>query len=255
MHVLKIAVIIAIVAFVGLAPVPAGAAGTAPNPAGGVEVTIYNDDLALVKERRQLEIPKGISTLLFRDISARINPATVSFRSLTAPGSVRVLEQNFEFDLVEDAKLLQKFIGQRITVRTRSGEVFTGYLLSGARNGVPGNIVMSSEPDGAGSVVTVHRDIQSVEYPSLPEGLITTPTLAWIVNNASSATAHETMITYLTGGLSWSADYVAVVGPNDDVMDITGWITLTNQSGTAYRDAKVKLVAGDVNRAGRSLTR
>ena len=249
MHVLKIAVIIAIVAFVGLAPVPAGAAGTAPNPAGGVEVTIYNDDLALVKERRQLEIPKGISTLVFRDISARINPATVSFRSLTAPGSVRVLEQNFEFDLVEDAKLLQKFIGQRITVRTRSGEVFTGYLLSGARNGVPGNIVMSSEPDGAGSVVTVHLgDIQSVEYPSLPEGLITTPTLAWIVNNASSATAHETMITYLTGGLSWSADYVAVVGPNDDVMDITGWITLTNQSGTAYRDAKVKLVAGDVNR-------
>lgn len=236
----------------GLASAPTGAgvvAAQSEKEGGNVDVTIYNSDLALVKERRRLEIPKGVSTLLFRDISALINPATVSFGSLTKPGSVRVREQNYEYDLVQDAKLLEKFIGEQITVRTRSGEVFTGFLLSGAPGGIESNIVISSRAEGAGNVTTIHLgDIQSVEYPSLPEGLITRPTLAWVVNNTSDVTEHDTIITYLTGGLSWKADYVAVVGPNDDVMNLMGWITLTNESGTTYKQARVKLIAGDVNR-------
>jgi len=244
------AIAIGLIVCMGLATGSFGAgAAPATQEGGSVDVTIYNSDLALVKERRTLQIPKGVSTLLFRDISALINPATVSFGSLTKPGSVRVREQNYEYDLVEDAKLLDKYVGEQITVRTRSGEVFTGYLLSGTRWGNASNIVISSQPDGAGNVTTVHLgDIQSVEYPGLPEGLITRPTLAWIVNNTSDITTHDTMITYLTGGLSWKADYVAVVGPNDDVMDLTGWITLTNESGATYKDARVKLIAGDVNR-------
>lgn len=225
------------------------AAGNELKAPSSVEVTIYNSDLALIKDRRTLSIPEGASTLMFPDIPSQINPATVSFQSLTHPGAVRVREQNYEYDLVEDSKLLQKFIGEKITVRARSGEVFTGYLLSGVNAGSPSNIVLSSKPGGNGSIVTVHLDdVQSVEYPSLPDGLITRPTLAWLVNNSSKSTSHDTMVTYLTGGLSWSADYVAVIGPNDDTMDITGWITLNNQSGATYKDAKVKLVAGDVNR-------
>ena len=127
--------------------------------------------------------------------------------------------------------------------------MFTGFLLSGAPGGIESNIVISSRAEGAGNVTTIHLgDIQSVEYPSLPEGLITRPTLAWVVNNTSDLTEHDTIITYLTGGLSWKADYVAVVGPNDDVMNLMGWITLTNESGTTYKQARVKLIAGDVNR-------
>ncbi len=213
-----------------------------------VELTIYNADLALVKEKRTMEIPEGLSTVMFRDISARINPATVSFASLTAPQAVSVCEQNFEYDLVEDVKLMRKFIGERITVRTRSGEVFTGYLLTGARGSSASNIVMSSGPEGAGQVFTVYLgDVQSVEYPSLPEGLITRPTLAWLTSNTSGATAHDVLVTYLTGGLSWAADYVAVIGPSDDVIDLRGWVTVTNECGATFKDAKLKLVAGDVH--------
>ena len=213
-----------------------------------VELTIYNSDLALIKEKRAMEIPEGLSTIMFRDISARINPATVSFASLTAPQAVRVREQNFEYDLVEDVKLMRKFVGERITVRTRSGEVFTGYLLTGARGSSASNIVMSSGPDGTGQVFTVYLgDIQSVEYPSLPEGLITRPTLAWLTSNTSGVASHNVLVTYLTGGLSWAADYVAVIGPNDDVIDLRGWVTITNESGATYNDAKLKLVAGDVH--------
>lgn len=226
---------------------PAPALG-AKGDGRSVELTIYNSDLALVKEKRSMKIPEGLSTIMFRDISARINPASVSFASLTAPQAVRVREQNFEYDLVEDVKLMNKFVGERITVRTRSGEVFTGYLLTGARGSSASNIVMSSGPDGAGQVFTVYlSDIQSVEYPSLPEGLITRPTLAWLTSNTSGVTAHDVLVTYLTGGLSWAADYVAVIGPNDDVIDLRGWVTITNESGATYSDAKLKLVAGDVN--------
>ncbi|MEA4883039.1 MAG: hypothetical protein VB144_05130, partial [Clostridia bacterium] len=228
---------------------------TAPHTAGApkgdersVEITIYNADLALVKEKRPLQIPEGVSTLLFPDISARINPTTVSFLSLTSPRAVSVREQNYEYDLVEDAKLLQKFIGERITVTTRGGQAYTGCLLSGAKGSSPANIVMSAGPNGSGEIYTVHLgDIQSVKYPSLPEGLITRPTLAWLISNTSGATTHDCLVTYLTGGLSWSADYVAVIGPNDDKLDITGWVTITNESGATFKDAKLKLVAGDVN--------
>jgi hypothetical protein len=238
----------ALVAALALAvrPLPAQ---SAEGDDGAVELTIYNSDLALVRERRALEIPAGTSTVLFRDISARINPATVSFTSLTSPSKVRVREQNYEYDLVEDAKLLNKFIGERITIVTRGGEVYQGYLLSGARGASSGTIVLSAGPDGTGEVTTVHSgDIQSVKYPSLPEGLITRPTLAWLVTNSSETTSHECLVTYLTGGLSWSTDYVAVIGPKDDTLDLTGWVTVTNESGTTFRDAKLKLVAGDVNR-------
>jgi len=246
-----------LIAMMACAAVAVGLALAAHGPAPAVaakgdgrsvELTIYNSDLALVKEKRAMEIPEGLSTIMFRDISARINPVTVSFASLTAPQAVRVREQNFEYDLVEDVKLMRKFVGERITVRTKSGEVFTGYLLTGARGSSASNIVMSSGPDGTGQVFTVYLgDIQSVEYPSLPEGLITRPTLAWLMNNTSGATAHDVLVTYLTGGLSWAADYVAVIGPNDDVIDLRGWVTITNESGATYNDAKLKLVAGDVH--------
>ena len=246
-----------LIAILACAAVAVGLALAAHGPAPAVaakgdgrsvELTIYNSDLALIKEKRAMEIPEGLSTIMFRDISARINPTTVSFASLTAPQAVRVREQNFEYDLVEDVKLMRKFVGERITVRTRSGEVFTGYLLTGARGSSASNIVMSSGPDGTGQVFTVYlSDVQSVEYPSLPEGLITRPTLAWLMNNTSGATAHDVLVTYLTGGLSWAADYVAVIVPNDDVIDLRGWVTITNESGATYNDAKLKLVAGDVH--------
>lgn len=233
------------VASIAPRPMAIGAQKGAEN---SMELTIYNSDLALVKETRAMEIPEGLSRVLFPDISSRINPATVSFVSLTSPDNVRVREQNYEYDLVEETKLMQRFIGEKISVTTKGGRNYTGYLLSGARGSAPSNIIMSEGPNGTGQVFTVQlSDVQSVEYPSLPEGLITRPTLAWLIANSSRETKHDCLVTYLTGGLSWAADYVATIGPNDDFLDLRGWVTVTNESGATFKDAKLKLVAGDVH--------
>ena len=232
------------VASIGSRPAAIGAQKEAEN---SMELTIYNSDLALVKETRTMEIPEGLSRVLFPDISARINPATVSFVSLTSPADVRVREQNYEYDLVEETKLMQRFIGEKISVTTKGGRNYTGYLLSGARF-----VAFQHHHVGRAErhvqVFTVQlSDVQSVEYPSLPEGLITRPTLAWLIANSSGESKHDCLVTYLTGGLSWAADYVATIGPNDDSLDLRGWVTVTNESGATFRDAKLKLVAGDVH--------
>lgn len=243
--ILASAVLLIGIASTFLRPTAIGAQKGADN---SMELTIYNSDLALVKETRCLEIPEGLSTVLFPNISARINPATVSFVSLTSPEEVRVREQNYEYDLVEDTKLMQRFVGEKIQVTTKGGRAYTGYLLSGAKGSAPSNIIMSEGPNGTGQVYTVQlSDVQSVEYPSLPEGLITRPTLAWLVSNNSTTRNHDCLVTYLTGGLSWAADYVAIIGPNDDNLDLRGWVTVTNESGATFKDAKLKLVAGDVH--------
>lgn len=206
-----------------------------------VEVTVYNENLALVKDQRQMEIPAGIGRVTFNDVAAMIDPTSVMFRSLGNPG-LRVLEQNYEYDVVGSAKLLQKFIGQKITLTTAKGETLQGYLM-----GTEGGIILASQPNG-GEVRVVTGNLQSITFPELPSGLVTRPTLVWLLSNPSKADQQPVEVSYLTGGLSWKADYVATVNANDDRVDLTGWVTLNNQSGVEYKDARLKLVAGDVNR-------
>ena len=207
----------------------------------GVELTVYNQNLALVKEHRTLELDEGINEVHFSDVAALIDPTSVHFESVTDPEGTSVWEQNFEYDVVGSARLLEKYVDQDIRLLTEDGTLYEGTLLSGS-----GDIILQRQDGG---VTVIQRDrVQEFSFPELPEGLITKPTLVWLLE-AQKAGEHEAEVTYMTSGISWSANYVVLLGPDDDNLDLDGWVTLNNQSGAAYQDAKLKLIAGDIHRA------
>lgn len=206
-----------------------------------VAVTIYNEDLALVKDSRKLTLGNGLSILSFRDVSAQIKPETALLRSLLPTTSLQVLEQNFDFDLLTPQKLLEKNVGQQVTVirtnpSTGAETQETATVLS-AQDGVVLKIGNRIETGIPGRLV----------YPNVPGQLKDRPTLTTQVQY-KGAEQSSVELSYLTGGLQWKTDYVAELGSKEDAIDLSGWVTLTNTSGTAYPNAKVQLVAGDVNR-------
>jgi hypothetical protein len=207
-----------------------------------VAVTIYNEDLALVRDQRQLTLPQGTIDLALREVSARIRPETALLRSLTLPGSLSIVEQNFDFDLLTPRKLLEKYVGKEVQlVRTHpeSGEDrFETARVLAANDGVVLQVGERIETGVPGRLV----------FPDVPDNLRDRPTLVVALDNANAGP--QTMeLSYLTGGLSWRADYVAELNQEDNALDLSGWVTLTNQSGTTYGNALLQLVAGDVNRA------
>ena len=214
-----------------------------------LSVTVYNSSLALVRDVRNLQLASGSFDLKFMDIAATVNPATVHFRSLTEPSRVSVLEQNYEYDLLEPDKLLRKYVGRDVTlVRTRQDggttrqEEVKAHLLS-YNNGPVWRI--------DGEIVTgLHAD--HIRFPELPNNLFSRPTLIWTLDN-DGASRHRIEASYLASKMSWSADYVLTVGRNDTAGDIDGWVTLTNGSGTSFRNAKVQFVAGELNRVRQRL--
>jgi hypothetical protein len=216
-----------------------------------LSVTVYNSDLALVRDIRRLTLGRGISNLHFMDIAATVNPATVHFRSLTEPAGVSVLEQNYEFDLLEPQKLLQKYVGRDVTLvrvrqdggSTREEEVRARLL---SFNGAPVWQI------GDEIVTGMHAD--HIRFPELPDSLYSRPTLIWTLDNRGAGT-HRVEASYLAGKLSWNADYVLTVGRDDKTGDLDGWVTLTNGSGTAFRNARLQLVAGELNRVRQMLGR
>jgi hypothetical protein len=216
-----------------------------------LSITVYNSDIALVRDVRQIPLPRGTGSLRFMDIAATVNPATVHFRSLSEPARVSVLEQNYEYDLLEPDKLLRKYVGRDVTlVRTRQDggstrqEEVTARLLS--YNSAPVWQI-------GGEIVTgMHAD--HIRFPELPESLFSRPTLIWTVQN-DGAEKHRVEASYLAGKLAWSADYVLTVARDDETAGVDGWVTLTNNSGTAFRNAKLQLVAGDLNRVRNELKR
>lgn len=206
-----------------------------------VAVTIYNENLALVRDQRQVTLPQGAVDLALRDVSARIRPETALFRSLTRPGGITILEQNFDFDLLTPRKLLEKYVGKEVQlVRTHpeTGEdSFETAKVLAANDGVVLQIGDRIETGVPGRLV----------FPDVPENLRDRPTLVISLDNAKAG--QQTMeLSYLTSGLGWRADYVAELNQDDTTLDLSGWVTLTNQSGTTYRNALLQLVAGDVNR-------
>ncbi|HSR48831.1 MAG TPA: DUF4139 domain-containing protein [Anaerolineales bacterium] len=213
---------------------------TAEAADGGLALTVYNQGTALVRDRRQFEFREGLNDLRFGDVAAAIDPTSVLFSSLSDPGGTAVLEQNYEFDLVGAAALLEKYLDEQIRVVTSDGTLYEGTLLSGR-----GDVILQDD-DGRVTVVNAD-DIQEFSFPELPEGLITRPTLAWKLL-AEQAGLQDVEITYLTGGVSWSADYVLLLAANERSIDLDGWVTVVNTSGTTYRDALLKLVAGDLQR-------
>jgi hypothetical protein len=207
-------------------------------------LTVYNSDIALVRDVRNVQLPSGTFDLSFMDIAATVNPATVHFRSLTEPANVDVLEQNYEYDLLDPEKLLHKYVGRDVTLvqtRTENGttqqEEVKAHLLS--FNGAPVWRI--------GNEIVTGMRADHMRFPELPANLYTHPTLIWTLQNRGAA-RHRVETSYLAGKLAWNADYVLTVGRDDKAADLDGWVTLTNGSGTSFRNAKLQLVAGDLNR-------
>ncbi|MCD6117262.1 DUF4139 domain-containing protein [bacterium] len=204
-----------------------------------VAVTIYNQNRALVREIRSMNIVKGTGILSFKDVASRIDPTSVYFISQTSPDKLTVIEQNYEYDLVNSDKILNKYIDKNITLVSKDGDVFKGILLS--RGG--GNIVLSTNR----GIKIIRQDVlERYDLPELPSGLITKPTLVWQVNNLGPVN-QDVEVSYLTGGMTWHAEYIAVVSNDDKKLSLNGWVSIKNSSGTAFSNAKIKLVAGDVN--------
>ena len=214
-------------------------------------VTVYNSDIALVRDVRTITLARGESDLHFMDIAATVNPATVHFRSLTEPARVSVLEQNYEYDLLEPEKLLRKYVGREVTlVRLRSADGSTREEQVRARL-----LSYNTAPVwqiGNDIVTGLHAD--HIRFPELPGNLYSRPTLVWTLDNEGGE-RHRVEASYLAGQLAWNADYVLTVGRDDRSADLDGWVTLRNGSGTAFRNASLQLVAGDLNRVRQRMER
>jgi hypothetical protein len=195
----------------------------------------------VVRELRKIELNSGENTLKFTDVASGIDPTTVSFESLTAPDTTSVLEQNYEYDLVNFDALLGKFINKQITI-TRNGRTFPATLLSSDQS----SIIYREGTDESGPVQVMSRDPNAIQLPDT-RGLNTKPTLVWKVT-AAKAGKHDVKVTYQTDGITWRADYNVVVNQDDTKANIGAWVTLLNQSGANYPNATLKLVAGDVQR-------
>lgn len=211
------------------------------NDQQSVAVTIYNGDLALVKDQRKVKLQNGLNELALRDVSAQIRPETALLRSISHAGSFSTLEQNFDFDLLTPEKLLEKYVGKNVLVvkthPTTGTETSEQATVLSANNGVVLKIGNRIETGIPGRIV----------YADVPANLRDRPTLVTKLNNKTAA--EQTIeLSYLTGGLDWKADYVAELSPEEDSLDLSGWVTLTNTSGATYNNAKLQLVAGDVNR-------
>jgi len=207
---------------------------------------------AVIKQERVMPLASGRSEVRFTDVAALIEPTTVSFRSLTDPEGTRVLEQNYQFDLVSGAKLLERYLDREITVEQAHGdnvEQFIGTLLSAS-----GGLILKGRD---GNLVTLNG-YSNIRFPELPGGLMTRPTLVWDVL-AEKAADHRVRVTYQTDGLTWWADYNLIFtpgrDPNHGLLDVNAWVSILNQSGGSYDNAKLKLIAGDVHRAKRTIAR
>ncbi len=208
--------------------------------ADDVAITVYNQNLALVKEGRTLDLQKGVNRLNMTDVAAFLDPTSVHFR-LRSNDRVDLLEQNFQYDLVSADKVLQKYLGQTIDVVLKNGDVVTGTYLSSSS----GYLVLQLN-DGAVRLIN-QQEMLSVTAPKLPEGLIVVPTLQWLLSS-DVAGKREAEVSYLTSNISWHAEYIALLDKDDKNLRLSGWVSLDNRSGKTYNDAKLKLVAGDINR-------
>ena len=213
-----------------------------------LSLTVYNHDLALIRDVRTINLTKGLNRLAVREVSAEIRPETAIITSLSHPNSLSLLEQNFDYDLLTPQQLLQKYVGKQVKV-----------VKTHPTTGVEKEIIATVLSANNGVVLKVGDRIETgipgrIVYDQVPENLRDRPTLS-ILANSTQGKQQTLELSYLSGGLSWKADYVAKLSKDENHLDLNGWVTLINQSGASYKNAKLQLVAGDVNRVYEAPTR
>lgn len=208
-----------------------------------LQLTVYNGNFALVKDVREITLIKGMNSIDVEDVAAQIDATSVLFKSITAPNSVSILEQNYQYDLISPENILNKSVGQRVTFTQydQNGQphTLTGILINPPKNG--GTVIKTDD----GKLVMNPQGQISLE--NMPQGLHPKPTLNWLLNS-DQAGKQKAEISYISNGINWNADYVALVNKDDTTLDLSGWVTLNNQSGATYENAKLTLMAGDVRR-------
>ena len=244
-----VAAVIALGGCAGAFAAYGAAAQTAPKPTSlkstaqqrtDVTITVYNQNFGLVREIRDIDLANGRVALEFRDVSGQIQPETVAIKSLLGATQLKVLEQNYRYDLLSPQKLLEKYVGKKVKVyryneKTGKEDEFEAEVLA----------------VGDSPVLKINGEITfnfqgRFAFPEVPANLIAKPTLVWLLD--STAPKQKVEVTYLTRGMTWHSDYVFVINADDSGGDLTGWVTLTNQTGATYAHAQLKLVAGDVQR-------
>mgnify|MGYP001226823943 CR=1 FL=1 len=240
---------------VSAAPTAARAGEVSASDSEGVALTVYNQNFGLIKDIRKVNLKNGINYLRFEDVAAAIDPTTVNFMSLSAPNSVVVREQNYQYDVMDPTTILSKSVGKTVTFRQYlpgGGErAITGTLLNPPRVSVVdtgGNVQNRS----VGMVLKTDAGVVlnpagQAELDSLPEGLVSRPSLLWKLETSKEG-EHRTEISYQTRGLNWHCDYVAIANKDDSKADLTSWVTIDNKSGADYKNASLKLLAGDVHK-------
>lgn len=212
-----------------------------PVPAEDLAVTVYNTNLGVIKDARVFELESGYNEISMVDIAARIDPTSVRI-NLDGRGEITVVEQNFQYDLLSPGKLLEKYLDDRVMLVTEDGKEFEGKLLGFD------NASMVVEIDRGGVVIVSREKVTDVSLPPGRKDLIVKPTLLYQVYASRNTTA-TAEVAYMTQGMNWHAEYVAVLGEDDDSMEISSWVSIDNRSGATYEDARLKLIAGDVHRA------
>ncbi|TMQ65590.1 MAG: DUF4139 domain-containing protein [Candidatus Eisenbacteria bacterium] len=220
-------------------PAPASAAA---GEGREVAVTVYNENLGVVKDRRRFSISSGLSELRFADVASLIEPTSVHLRSL-GKSPLEILWQDYRFDLVSTDKLLERYVDQPIEVSTKDDQVKRGTLLSYD----PVSLVI--QETGGGLSLLNRAEVRQVGLKEVPKGLITRPTLVWRLRSGAGGD-QPLEVSYMTGGMGWHAEYVAVVDDAGSSLDLQGWASVENRSGATFDDAKIKLVAGSIHRAG-----
>lgn len=222
----------------------AGGALLVAAPAGAeVTLTVYNEDLALVRETRALDLSSGVDTVEVTDVPALIDPTSVHLSSVSGPDRVTVLEQNFVYDLVSGDRLLEKYLDRNVQVLTKQGGNFKGTLKS-----FDGGALVVAEPDTSRVTIVSRPEVESVLLAGEDVSLVTRPTLVWLLRNGGGA-KQEVALEYLTRGVSWHAEYAGVLDEEEANLDLAAWVSLDNRSGKTYEDAGLRVVAGQIHRA------
>ncbi len=237
--------IIFYVVFLVAVCLPVIAAGTGQN-GEGTALTIYNENFGVVRQSRRIDFKQGVNKVKFTDVASAIDPTSVNFKCLSAPGAVSVLEQNYEYDLVSADSLLKRYIDKEVTVVLKGAGADTGRQVEGVLLAALGReLILKGQ---AGGIEILDRgSVENISLKELPEDLVTRPTLIWLAE-ADETASQLCRVTYTTERIGWKADYSAVLNEADTKIDFSGWVTIDNKSGATYKDSVIKLIAGDVRR-------